>query len=189
MSINVSSLWSLTRASVPKKSSSSARWGFRLQTSLQVPDQVWTLISPMRHTESPLARCRSVSCTLLRSTYLSRLVPFFHSFASPRGQNCESWLWGSDVAACQSTTPWKKLCLCSWVSDKNVRLIYESPTPAAAALILTSIYYTQRTNFTWLLVINHFSSINRRPILAAKKQKQLYIWWHVHVYMFHVGRL
>lgn len=185
MSINVSRLWSLTRVSVPKMSSSSARWGFRVQTSLQVPDQVWSLISPMRHTESPLACCRSVSCTLPRCTYLSQLVPV-HSFASPRGQivspDCEA-------ATCQSTTPWKKLCLCSWVSDKNVRLIYEGPTPAAAAFILTSIYYTQRTNFTWLLMMNHFSSINRRPILAAKKQNQLYIWWHVHVCMFHVARV
>lgn len=84
-----------------------------------MPDQICSLHDPVRHTDSPLICCRSISCTLW-CTYLSQLVPRLNCLPL-RGQivvlTVQQW---STYLSKHSAV--EKLCQTSWMSDKNVEL-------------------------------------------------------------------
>lgn len=100
------------------------RWARCLQFRFPwrcMPDQVCTVVHPVRHADSPLICCRSISCTLW-CTYLSQLVPSL-SCLPPRGQIVVLTVQQRSTYLSKRNTV-EKSCLSSWMSDKNVKLSY-----------------------------------------------------------------
>lgn len=121
--------------------------GFKGQTSLQVYICQIRFVAERGPTESPLVRCR---LTLL---YAAPACSRCTASLSPREDKLEA-LPARLRAACQSTNAVEKLCLCSWVSRKNVSLIYGRYASCSCADPV--IYESWVTNFDELIMTSDF---------------------------------